>query len=184
MYLLAENNILVKYPYTVTDLKRAHPSVSFPAAPSDTVLETYGMYRVFELDRPEVSTAQVAEKNTPVFNASAQRWEQPWLVREKTVQEVEQEQQQTIDGIVAAVQEILDTFAKARNYDGILSLCTYASSTVPKFQSEGKLGVEARDNLWTRLYEIFDEVKTGARPMPAGITDIVADLPIPVWEVA
>jgi hypothetical protein len=83
--------------------------------------------------------------------------------------------------IVEATQKRLDDFARTRNYDGILSLCTYATSSVPKFQAEGQYGVNARDNTWATLYTILAEVEAGTRPMPTGYADIEADLPELTW---
>lgn len=91
----------------------------------------------------------------------------------------------TVDQIVAditsATQARLDTFARTRNYDGILSACTYATSTHPKFAAEGQYCVTARDDTWSALYVIMAEVEAGARPMPTGYPDIEPDLPVLVW---
>jgi hypothetical protein len=83
--------------------------------------------------------------------------------------------------IMTATQQRLDTFAKTRLYDGVLSLCTYASSANPKFMQEGQYGVEARDTTWATLYEIMEEVQAGTRPMPTGYADIESELPPLVW---
>jgi hypothetical protein len=85
--------------------------------------------------------------------------------------------------IIEQTQQRLDDFAKTREYDGILSLCTYATSTVPKFLAEGQYGVESRDATWAKLYEILDEVLAGTRPMPSGYTDIEPELPVLAWPV-
>lgn len=83
--------------------------------------------------------------------------------------------------IVQATQKRLDDFARTRLYDGILSLCTYATSTVPKFKAEGQYGVEARDATWAKLYQILAEVEAGTRPVPSGYADIEPDLPALAW---
>ena len=83
--------------------------------------------------------------------------------------------------IVTATQQRLDDFAKTRNYDGILSACTYATSTVLKFKTEGQYCVEARDATWAKLYEMLAEVEAGTRPMPSGYADIEPELPALVW---
>jgi hypothetical protein len=88
-----------------------------------------------------------------------------------------------IQSIVTATQKRLDDFARTRNYDGILSLCTYATSTVPKFQAEGQYGVTARDATWAQLYEIMAEVEAGIRPMPEGYSDIESELPVLAWPI-
>lgn len=83
--------------------------------------------------------------------------------------------------IVKATQRRLDDFAKTREYDGMLSLCTYATSTNQKFAAEGQYGVEARDATWAKLYEILAEVEAGSRPMPTGYKAIESDLPKLEW---
>jgi hypothetical protein len=80
-----------------------------------------------------------------------------------------------------AVQARLDAFASERNYDSILSACTYASSAVAQFTQEGQLCVDLRDATWGKLYQIMQEVETGKRPMPVGYADIESELPELVW---
>ena len=83
--------------------------------------------------------------------------------------------------IIDATQKRLDDFAQTRNYDGILSACTYATSAVPKFATEGQYCVEVRDTTWAALYDILGEVQAGTRPKPSGYADIEADLPVLTW---
>ena len=83
--------------------------------------------------------------------------------------------------IIDATQKRLDDFAQTRNYDGILSACTYATSAVPKFATEGQYCVEVRDTTWAALYDILGEVQAGTRPQPSGYADIEADLPALTW---
>lgn len=89
--------------------------------------------------------------------------------------------EQLQQSIIYEVQQRLDNFAKTRNYDGILSACTYASSTILKFASEGQYCVDVRDATWAKLYEVLDEVKTGALPMPESFADVEPMLPVLAW---
>jgi hypothetical protein len=83
--------------------------------------------------------------------------------------------------IEAAVQTRLDDFAATRYYNGILSACTYATSAVPRFKTEGQYCVEARDATWAQCYEILTAVQAGTRPMPSGYADIEGELPVLAW---
>lgn len=80
----------------------------------------------------------------------------------------------------AAIQKRLDDFARTRNYDGILSAATYATSQVPKFKAEGQYAVEARDATWAKCYEILAAVEVGSRPMPT-LDELLAELPVLTW---
>lgn len=83
-----------------------------------------------------------------------------------------------VNGYITDVQFYLDSTAQERGYDGILSLCSYATSKSPKFGKEGQAGVEWRDAVWSTCYEILEEVQAGTRVMP---TDIISELPIFTW---
>jgi hypothetical protein len=88
MHALIENGAVKQYPYNLAQLKQANPNCSFPKNPSDDVLEAFGMQRVFFSTPPAVSSEQVLEEQTPVFDTDAQRWSQVWSVRDMTEEEI------------------------------------------------------------------------------------------------
>ena len=79
-----------------------------------------------------------------------------------------------------AVQLHMDETARERSYDGILSLCTYATSTDPKFAADGQAGVEWRDAVWSECYRILGEVEAGKRAVPTE-DELIAALPVFAW---
>ena len=113
---------------------------------------------------------------------------QSLVERDCTEEEIQEIQERTLPNpqaiqseIIKAVQLRLDTFAQSRNYDSILSACTYATSVIEKFSSEGQYAVNARDMTWAELYTILGEVQGGLRPMPTGYSEIESELPVLVW---
>lgn len=80
----------------------------------------------------------------------------------------------------AAVQARLDDFAKTRGYDSILSACTYATSTVPKFAAEGQAAVNLRDATWAKCYKVMAEIQAGTRLMPT-LSELMLELPVLAW---
>ena len=87
MYALVKNNAVVQYPYAVTDLRRAHPGVSFPAKPSDAALLEFGLHRVQPVAAPSTPPWRVAVESAPVPQDG--QWTQTWLVRDRTVEETQ-----------------------------------------------------------------------------------------------
>lgn len=82
--------------------------------------------------------------------------------------------------MVNAIQNYLDTEAKAHYYDGILSLCSYATSTNPKFGPEGRAAVVWRDACWATGYAIMAEVEAQTRSIPT-IQELLSEMPSMVW---
>ncbi|MES2948682.1 MAG: hypothetical protein V4858_09080 [Pseudomonadota bacterium] len=83
--------------------------------------------------------------------------------------------------VVFLTQMRLDNFAQTRGYDSMLSACTYATSGVPRFASDGQYAVTARDATWAALYTLMDEVQAGTKPMPTGFADVEPLLPALEW---
>lgn len=82
--------------------------------------------------------------------------------------------------VVSAVQNHLDEISRTRGYDGILSLCTYANSTIDKFRLEGQAGVNWRDSCWSFCYQLMDDVANGRRTLPT-INEVLSELPNIEW---
>lgn len=86
----------------------------------------------------------------------------------------------TVPEYVAAIQAVLDTKAHERNYDNILSACTYATSTVPKFKAEGQACVDWRDAMWSTAYSLLADVNAGTMEQPT-LEALLAMLPSLTW---
>ncbi len=86
----------------------------------------------------------------------------------------------TVPEYTAAIQVMLDSKAHERNYDNILSACTYATSTVAKFKAEGQACVDWRDAVWSKAYDLLAQVQSGAIAQPT-LAEILAMLPLMVW---
>lgn len=166
------------------DIMLANPEVSFPNRGwSDEELAPYGYAELhFPTEHPFQSTYEKLVEGTPA--KIGDKWYIQFDVVPMTEEEVNWKNAQIRSDIVAQTQSRLDNFAQSRNYDGILSLATYATSTNAKFQAEGQYGVTARDATWAKLYEIMAEVEAGTRPMPESFADVEPELPVLEWPLA
>ena len=171
LYALVENNeirrINIQLPAVVGN-------TSIPAG--STGLSAHGLYEIVG-QAPEYDAA-TQRVTGPTYSFDGTQVVRNFAVEAIPAEELLQALQQEI---VQATQVRLDDFARTRSYDGILSACTYATSSVPKFQAEGQYCVEARDATWAKLYSILEEVNQGIRPMPTGFSDIELELPVLIW---
>ena len=163
------------------DIMVAHPEVSFPNRGwSDEDLAPYGYAELhFPVEHPFPDTYEKLIEVSPELLDG--KWYIQFAVVAMTDEEIAQKNLEIEHSIIVRTQDRLDAFAQTRGYDGILSLSTYATSPTEKFRIEGQYGVEARDATWAKLYEIMEEVKVGARPMPTGYEDPVDELPELNW---
>ena len=71
--------------YTITDLRRANPNVSFPKELSDEALAEFNVYPLMPTKAP---LGDVVTEATPVYNEATKQWEQQWSARDYTPDEV------------------------------------------------------------------------------------------------
>lgn len=83
MYVLAPNQTVETYPYSIGALRRDNPQVSFPRNPSDSILSNYSVYPVQATTQP---TGDVVTEVNPVLTSG--QWVQTWSTREFTAEEV------------------------------------------------------------------------------------------------
>lgn len=180
MYVLAPNQTVETYPYSIGDLRKANPDTSFPKNPTDELLAGYNVFPVADTPEPEYNRLlQTLEEGSPQFNGG--QWARQWIVRDATAEEIAWRAEQIQQVIVRGTQKRLDDFAKTKNYDGILSACTYATSPTVAFAAEGQYCVNKRDATWSALYQVLAEVQAGTRAMPTSYEDIESELPALDW---
>lgn len=181
MYYINESTL--EYPLTETYVRSLYPNTSFP--------------QPFIPPKP---FAIVNEVNTLEYDADTQRmievspvkesdgWKRKWEIRNLSQEEIEEikkiKKNRIITQLINSVQSRLDAFARSRNYDNILSACTYATSSITKFKSEGQCCVKSRDDTWVKLFEILAQIDKGDRPLPESYADIESELPVLEWPSA
>lgn len=80
----------------------------------------------------------------------------------------------------SAVQAHLDVTVQARNYNNILSCCSYAASLDATFAAEGAAAMAWRDAVWRHCYDVLAEYAAGTRPLPTPEA-LIAELPALNW---
>jgi hypothetical protein len=83
--------------------------------------------------------------------------------------------QQYTAQFINSIQEHLDSTAKAKGYDNIVSACSYAGAPNP-FQSESIAFITWRGDVWAYCYQELAKVKSGERPIP-DLQDFINELP-------
>ena len=180
-YINTTNN---QYPVSELDIRREFPNTSFPTPFSPPE----GYAPVLESPIPTYDAITQGNREVTPVQDKLGNWMRTYEVYdldpEQAAANLAAKNERIQKSIVDQTQARLDDFAKTRNYDGILSLATYATSTNAKFQAEGQYGVTARDATWAKLYEIMAEVEAGTRPMPEGYADVEPELPVLEWPLA
>lgn len=187
-----------EYPISEQDIRNINSNTSFPSpfqAPD-------GFAIVFEVEKPVHDTVtEILVEDIPVLSDEG-IWQKTWRIEsafkeytdEYGVMHTVQEQKQVAilkntiekaqllqETTIQATQQRLNSFARTRNYDNILSACSYATSSILKFKIEGQHCIEMRDRTWSKLYEILAEIQSGVRPTPSCYADIEVDLPVLTW---
>lgn len=89
MYALIKNQVVMKYPFTQTDLNAKYPEASVPVTWSPQFMAAEGIVHVIAKDKPVFDPgAQTADESDPIFNGTSGQWEQGWTVRDLTADEL------------------------------------------------------------------------------------------------
>lgn len=161
------NTETMQWPIYQGDFELMHPGID-----SETPAPPYAW--VYSSTLPEHNIfSQIAIETTPALVDGV--WYQQWEVSNLSVNVV-------FSRFNRIISETLDQFAKTRGYENFLTLVSYASSPNPKFDAEGKYGIQIRSDMWTKLYEIQAEVEAGIRPMPNTVEEVMQELPTPQWS--
>jgi hypothetical protein len=88
MYVLAPNNQVAQFPYSISELKAAHPNTSWPVQMTPDVLARYDVYPVVVTGAQYDPSTQVATMTGCEYNSEMGRWETTWAVRDKTPEEL------------------------------------------------------------------------------------------------
>jgi hypothetical protein len=92
MYILAPNQIAEIYPYSIGNLRRDNPNVSFPRNPSDALLASYNVFPVVPLAPPDYDPiTQNLNQATPTLVDG--QWLQTWQVTDASAEEIAERQE-------------------------------------------------------------------------------------------
>lgn len=81
------NGKVVRYPYTISELRFENSNVSFPANLEGKSLDEFNAYEVMTTEMPEVDYTQKVEESTPVCEDGV--WKQSWSIVDLSEEEIQ-----------------------------------------------------------------------------------------------
>ena len=183
--------------YTIGQLRKDNPNTSFPKTIPAETLAAFDVYPAFDVPKPAATELQTVRQSGYVLDGLG-NWTVTYEVVDKfsdildengvivtTKAEAEAAYLASLKAAqvaeyTSAVQRHLDEEARTKNYDGILSACTYATSTNTTFAAEGQAAVQWRDSVWAGCYAILADVEAGNRTSPS-VEELINELPTITW---
>jgi hypothetical protein len=87
LYIKIENNQVSTYPYSINDLRRDKPNVSFPKVIPTETLNEYGVFLVTEVEVEEDYTKVISELNPILVDGV---WTQNYLIVDASQEELDE----------------------------------------------------------------------------------------------
>jgi len=142
--------------YTLYELHQVNPNTSFPVqGPNDEWLTNNGYTRYVPPALPAPDPEEVAA----------------------------QAKASLLKSLTDAVHNLMDTKAQERNYDGIVSACSYAA-TVNAFQAESQAYLNWRAACWQKCYDVMADVEGGIVTIPAYVMGDPESVTPQEWLIA
>lgn len=88
MFVKVNNGIAENFPYSIGELRKANPNVSFPKTLPDSALNAFGVFRVTEGDAPEISERTQKRNRKDVPELVDGQWVLGWTVSDKSQNEI------------------------------------------------------------------------------------------------
>ena len=110
MYAKIKDGSVEKYPYSITDLKKDNPNVSFPKTIPTATLNHYGVADVVIATRPSFNafTQTIRCENTPELVSGV--WTRKWKIINKSQEELDQQKAEEQASIRSLRTEELESF--------------------------------------------------------------------------
>ncbi|WP_367354176.1 hypothetical protein [Agrobacterium pusense] len=112
---------------------------------------------------------------------------QPWLTGEVLADDDEEViaflNPVTITNYENAIQNLVDTTAREKQFRDGVTLASYIGSTIPKWAAEAMAFVAWRDNVWRYSYGELAKVQAGKRPQPT-VEKFLDEIARIAWPVA
>lgn len=104
MQVLIKNGAVESYPYSIGNLRKDNPQVSFPKNPTPELLAHWNVYPVEPVGAPSVDYTQNLKEGQPVYDGG---WKQTWIVTQATDAEVAERIQAKADSARAERDNLL-----------------------------------------------------------------------------
>lgn len=82
-----------------------------------------------------------------------------------------------------AIQNLVDSTAREKQFRDGVTLASYIGSTIPKWAAEAQAFVAWRDNVWFYAYGELAKVQAGQRQQPT-VEQFIAEIAPIAWPVA
>ena len=89
----------------------------------------------------------------------------------------------TITDYENAIQNLIDSTARERQFRDGVTLASYIGSTIPRWAAEAMAFVAWRDNVWRYSYGELAKVQAGQRPQPT-VEKFLDEIARIAWPVA
>jgi hypothetical protein len=108
MHVKANNNEVVDYPYSLSNLKTENPNTSFPKIMSDALLAEHNIFKVIYNDPPEydLNTQRLEEDTVPrLINGS---WQISYNIVQLNEEELQEKRQEKAEGNYIIMKSLMD----------------------------------------------------------------------------
>lgn len=104
MQVLIKNGTVETYPYSIGNLRKDNPNVSFPKNPSAALMAEWNVYPVESVGAPSTDHTQNVKQGDPVYDNG---WKQTWIVTQATEGEIAERTQSQADGVRGGRDDLL-----------------------------------------------------------------------------